>query len=326
MKKTFSLLLLCLMALTMNAQRYAVLDFEAAQGISVTQDEGVQQPQSNATTPAFIDLGLPSGTKWKNFNATGFYTYEEAVSQFGKRLPTKEQWQELKGECQWTWTRNGYKVVGPNGNSIVLPAAGYRDCYGDVNDVGSFGDYWSSTPSGSDYAWLLLFDSGDVRMDDRDRCNVLSVRLVQEGSPIAIAPQPQSNATTPAFIDLGLPSGTKWANSNETGFYTYEEAVSQFGKRLPTKEQWQELKGECQWTWTGNGYKVVGPNGNSIVLPAAGYRSCCGSVGHVGSYGSYWSSTPYGSGDAWILLFNSGDAGMNGRNRCYGSSVRLVQD
>lgn len=180
MKKTFSLFLLCLMALTMNAQRYAVLDFEAAQGISVTQDEGVQQPQSNATTPAFIDLGLPSGTKWANSNETGFYTYEEAVSQFGERLPTKEQWQELKGECQWTWTGNGYKVVGPNGNSIVLPAVGYRSCCGSVGHVGSYGSYWSSTPYGSGDAWILLFNSGDAGMNGRNRCYGSSVRLVQD--------------------------------------------------------------------------------------------------------------------------------------------------
>ena len=180
MKKTFSLLLLCLMALTMNAQRYAVLDFEASQGIPVTQGDGVLQPQSNATTPAFIDLALPSGTKWANSNETGFYTYEEAVSQFGKRLPTKEQWQELKGECQWTWTGNGYKVVGPNGNSIVLPAVGYRSCYGSVCGVGSHGLYCSSTPDGSDLAWRLYFNSGDVRVSNDYRCYGYSVRLVQD--------------------------------------------------------------------------------------------------------------------------------------------------
>ena len=29
----------------------------------------------------------------------------------------------------------------------VLPAAGYRNCNGDVNNVGSNGNYWSSTPN-----------------------------------------------------------------------------------------------------------------------------------------------------------------------------------
>ena len=128
----------------------------------------------------YTDLGLPSGTIWKNFNATGFYTYDEAVSQFGNRLPTKQQWEELKAECQWTWNGSGYKVTGPNGNSIVLPAAGYRRCDGGVYGVGSSGDYWSSTPKGSDSAWCLGFFSGSVDMYNYNRCFGLSVRLVQD--------------------------------------------------------------------------------------------------------------------------------------------------
>ncbi|MBQ3831656.1 MAG: hypothetical protein II815_00600, partial [Bacteroidales bacterium] len=70
------------------------------------------------------------------------------------------------------------KVVGPSGESIVLPAAGYRLCNGNVNCVGSYGGYWSSTPDGSDYAWDLNFYSGKVYMGNCDRCDGQSVRLV----------------------------------------------------------------------------------------------------------------------------------------------------
>ena len=61
---------------------------------------GTVSTSSAEVSLGYTDLGLPSGTIWKNFNATGFYTYDEAVSQFGNRLPTKEQWEELKAECQ----------------------------------------------------------------------------------------------------------------------------------------------------------------------------------------------------------------------------------
>jgi hypothetical protein len=135
------------------------------------------------------------------------------------------------------------------------------------------------------------------------------------------------------YVDLGLPSGTKWKATNEKNaadaeydFFTYDEAVSQFGDRLPTKEQCEELKAECKWTWTGSGYKVTGPNGNFITLPAAGFRFCDGSVGGVGSYGYCWSSTPFGSDYAWRLGFHSGGVYMRIDNRCLGLSVRLVQD
>lgn len=126
----------------------------------------------------YVDLGLPSGTKWKNVNATGFYTYNEAISQFGKRLPTKNQWEELKAECLWTWTGNGYKVTGPNGNFITLPAEGNRNCGGSI--YGGNGYYWSSTPYGSEYAMHLAISSKGVETSYYgERCLGLSVRLVQ---------------------------------------------------------------------------------------------------------------------------------------------------
>ncbi len=141
---------------------------------------GTVSTTSDEVSLGYTDLGLPSGTNWKNFNATGFYTYDEAVSQFGNRLPTKEQWEELKAECQWSWNGSGYKVTGPNGNSIVLPASGGRLCGGGVDGVGSFGDYWSSTPNDSVSAWDLDFLSGGVRVFYHLRCDGGSVRLVQD--------------------------------------------------------------------------------------------------------------------------------------------------
>lgn len=128
-------------------------------------------------------------------------------------------------------------------------------------------------------------------------------------------------------VDLGLPSGTLWRNANEGGNdarYTYDEAVSRFGNELPTKQQLEELKNKCTWTWAGSGYKVIGPNGNSIYLPAAGYRLCSGDVGGVGTGGDYWSSTPYDSYNAWTLDFISSGVDVYDGARCLGRSVRLV--
>ena len=131
----------------------------------------------------YVDLGLPSGTLWKNSNEGGDnarYTYDEAVSRFGNKLPTKQQLEELKNKCTWTWTGSGYKVIGPNGNSIYLPAAGYRICNGDVSSVGRFGNYWSSTPGDSDGAWSLFFFSSGVQKGNYYRCSGHSVRLVKD--------------------------------------------------------------------------------------------------------------------------------------------------
>lgn len=127
------------------------------------------------------------------------------------------------------------------------------------------------------------------------------------------------------LVDLGLPSGTLWRESNEKGFYNYSAAIRTFGGKLPTKEQFEELKTQCQWIWTGNGYKVVGSNGNSIVLPAAGYRYHDGTVNDVGSHGNYWSSTSSDSDSAWCLDFGSYTVSMKYLLRWVGQSVRLVQ-
>ncbi|MBO7134104.1 MAG: hypothetical protein J6W06_08105 [Bacteroidales bacterium] len=155
-------------------------------------------------------------------------------------------------------------------------------------------------------------------------------KIEQEYAEIGRQIERQRKAALKAqgYVDLGLPSGTLWKNKNEDGgFYTYEQAVSKFGSKLPTKEQLEELKNSCTWTWTGSGYKVVGPSGASIVLPAAGYRDCRGTVDLVGSGGRYWSSTPKGSDNAWCLIFKSNGVGFDILNdRCYGRSVRLVQD
>ena len=133
-------------------------------------------------TAGYVDLGLPSGTLWKTFNEGGndcYFTYHLANSEFSGKLPTADQFDELCRACEWFWIGDGYKVVGPNGNYITFPAAGYRNCDGDVIYVGTYGFYWSSTPSDSDYAWYLGFDSGEVGMYCGYRCYGPSVRLVQ---------------------------------------------------------------------------------------------------------------------------------------------------
>ena len=136
-----------------------------------------------------VDLGL--SVRWTTCNAGAkrpeeegkYYTYDEAIANFKGKLPTKEQWEELKNKCRWEWTTqngvNGYKVTGPNGNSIFLPAAGERFINGDVYNVGEIGEYWSFTPYAPDNAWRLFFNSRGDMVHYTIRWFCLSVRLVQ---------------------------------------------------------------------------------------------------------------------------------------------------
>lgn len=160
MKRLLSALLLCLMALTMNAQ--------------------------------YVDLDLPSGTKWKTSNEQGFYNYADAVTYYGTNLPKDWQFQELIDYCEWTWTGKGYKVTGPNGRYFVLPADG---CFGgsynlngkwisDENNVyckGKQGYYqcYCSDCTPDSWAPYLYFDVNSVLMDLNNSTPLRSIRLVQ---------------------------------------------------------------------------------------------------------------------------------------------------
>ena len=100
--------------------------------------------------------------------------------------------------------------------------------------------------------------------------------------------------------------------------------------RMPTTEEQQELINNCTWTWTTqngvNGYKVTSKkNGNSIFLPAAGYRDGS-SLYYAGCYGYYWSSSlnTYYPIDAYYLYFYSGIVDWYYISRYYGFSVRPV--
>ena len=101
------------------------------------------------------------------------------------RMPTETEQKELHNNCTWTWTTQngvkGYKVTGTNGNSIFLPAAGFR--YGTVlYSSGSDGYCWSGSLSGNDSsgAYYLYFGSGGYYWYDVDRDHGRSVRPVSK--------------------------------------------------------------------------------------------------------------------------------------------------
>ena len=185
------------------------------------------------------------------------------------------------------------------------------------------------------------------------------------------------------YVDLGLPSGIKWATKNlgaskpsDYGDYyawgetepkpdyswaTYkwgtmdnltkynnsdgkttleaadDAATQKLGSswRMPTSAEIAELLNpdNCTWTWITQdgvkGYEVKSKkNGNSIFLPAAGYRE--GSeLGEAGRRGDYRSSSLdmsyyYNNNIAIKLYFDSGEYNRYGSSRFIGNSVRPV--
>lgn len=102
----------------------------------------------------------------------------------GARMPTKQEWEELKYYCSSVWTTqngvNGRRFTGQNGSTLFLPATGC--CRNDeFNWVGVIGHYWSSSlgTDGPNKAWIFDFLSGYTSMDDYGRDHGLSVRPVR---------------------------------------------------------------------------------------------------------------------------------------------------
>ena len=328
--------------------------------------------------PEYVDLGLPSGTKWATFNVgatkpeeDGDYfawgetepksnyswsTYKwcngsnttltkyNTKSYYGTvdnktvldpeddaahmnwggswRMPTDEEWTELRTKCTWTWTTEngvkGSKLTGPNGKSIFLPAAGSWDVTY-LYRAGSSGYYWSSSLTTADCAWHFFFNSDLVIRTAPSRHYGFSVRPVygefipvksisldkttlelnagdkqqltatvspsnatakdihwassdgsvavvnlEDGLVTAVAP---GTATITAYgssgvsasctvtvkegvqaVDLGLPSGLKWASCNVGA-----TKPEQFGDYF----SWGETETKNEYTWStykwGNG-------------------------------------------------------------------------
>lgn len=118
--------------------------------------------------------------------------YDVANQKWGSswRMPTNAEFNELISQCSWDLItykgKDGVKVTGPNGNSIFLPAAGFRNntsLYGE----GGIGYYWSATLyEGEDYydAYALCFRNGYLKgyfIDGFRRDGGYSVRPVKKG-------------------------------------------------------------------------------------------------------------------------------------------------
>lgn len=183
------------------------------------------------------------------------------------------------------------------------------------------------------------------------------------------------------YVDLGLPSGILWASCNlgasrpwaYGGYYQWggtkdmsssnvsdkypshdnssdvldpTEDIASItlggGWRIPTAEEWVELKEHSTWTWTtdysdtGVAGRIVTSNvsgytDKQIFLPAAGERRG-DNFNFKGVYGYYWSSslnteTP---NEAFYVFFRNNSVNWDhyayGGNRSYAKSVRPIFD
>jgi len=256
------------------------------------------------------------------------------------RMPTWDEIEELYSNCTHEWTTmkgvKGRLFTGSNGNSIFLPAARFRYDSDDSRDKAEppQGIYWSSSLDnyGCTSACGLFFDSDNCGIYVDVRVLGLSVRAVcpPKNYIKETFSEPTGYANGYGYIDLGLPSGTKWAICNvgalkpsDEGYYfawgetkpkkeygeNYKFNVQSItlpskadaatanmgaGWRMPTETEMDELIDNCTITKVIRngviGRLFTGPNGNSIFLPAAGYFHD-GCLLEYNFKGFYWSSS-----------------------------------
>ena len=166
-------------------------------------------------------------------------------------------------------------------------------------------------------------------------CNVGATKPEEYGDYYAWGEtEPKTTYSWSTYFDTtdGGSTFTKYTTDGKTVLDLEDDAArANWGGawRMPTDEEWKELRNNCAWTWTTlhgiNCYKVTGTNGNSIFLPAAGF---CGSGGlsGTGDYGDYWSSSlrTDDPGNAWLVYFTPDYVSRVNDSRRFGQSVRPV--
>ena len=186
----------------------------------------------------------------------------------------------------------------------------------------------SGTENGHDYVDLGL----SVKWAN---CNIGANKPEEYGDYFAWG----ETSTKETYTKDNCPTGLSISELQSQGYIDnegnltaqYDVATANWGGnwRMPKSTELEELIENCTWTWTTqngvNGYKVEGPNGNSIFLPLAGYRYGS-SLNGAGSSGHYWSSSPIGDIDnsVYDLYFSSVNYFMSYSYCYYGLSVRPI--
>ena len=178
------------------------------------------------------------------------YEYSDDVARQkwgdGWRLPTDEEWTKLRNwdnfTWEWTYNYNGTDVAGTvitsrisgyEGNSIFLPAAGYKKNT-ESNEVGSHGYYWSSTIYVSYMSYNLDFYNAQRSRVSNYRYYGMPVRAVICDNDPEI-----TSINGHEYVDLG--NGLKWATTN-VGANSPEKPGSYYA--------WGEIAPKNEYRWT----------------------------------------------------------------------------
>lgn len=156
---------------------------------------GETAPKGNYSWTTYFENPYGESNEWIGCSITSDIAgteYDAATTTLGGvwRLPTKAEMQELIDKCTWEWYEingvRGFFITGPNSNHIFLPAAGNADGES-VSNAGSYGGYWTSTPSDDDSKAtagnLYFYGSDSYQLYNNQWSNRYSGRSIRPVSP-----------------------------------------------------------------------------------------------------------------------------------------------
>ncbi len=142
------------------------------------------QLRNSATTSTLSSSDIPghgdfiiSTSDWRSTQNDNLWQGVSGINNpcpGGYRLPTSTEWQEERQ----SWANNN--ANGAYASALKLPVAGTRDDIdGSLDNVNSYGYYWSSTVDAAN-AQYLFFYSNYASMYSYTRANGSSVRCIKE--------------------------------------------------------------------------------------------------------------------------------------------------
>ena len=197
-----------------------------------------------------------------------------------------------------------------------LPAAGNRNGTS-INNVGTNGNYWSTTSQSATNAYNVNFNASNFNsQNNNNRYNGFSVRLASavELTLVSILPAAGRRDGT-SFNNVGT-NGNYWSTTsyNATNAYNVNFNADNFN----SQNNWDRFRGFSVRLASAAALTLV------WFLPAAGNRNGT-SINNVGSEGNYWSTTSQSATNAYNVNFNASNFNsQNSNNRYIGRSVRLA--
>ena len=360
MKRLFLLGIICLISLTVNAQRFALLDFQLGTNVTPEEIDALTYNfRANFTIDGYRDIPrshINSTIETLGFNRTDMT--RQQILKLGRELAAKVVVVGTINKLMDEYSVEVNAVDVSTGLTCATEGATFNK---------------------SDYRTVMMTLA--AKLGDK----LANYGLAEPPAVVSLGSQSsQTSGPKVGYVDMGL--SVKWATCNlgankpeEYGDYyawgetetkmTYDWSTYKWGNRhyaskynthssdgkvdnktvldaaddvvraklggkwrMPTDTEWTELRTKCTWTWTTqngvSGYRVISKiNGKSIFLPAAGFWGGT-SLGNEGSYGFYWSSSLVADSPskAWYVSFGSRGVVRNLDDRYSGFSVRPVSE